>query len=272
MKPLRADILPADGTALAFPYSYIVPTYPTIQHLVKRFYPTGPVSDIPATGNAPVLLTRRDFDIIVPEWARLVAEIEADDDAVDHLGWVRDMYAWSFAAARVGPKHVLPQPPYNPLLVQPPADRELGEGAILHYTWGPVVHNREGKVVWEFDKRSYGGGQYEGGPRKLTKLPLPPPWEPGLHLQSFFADANAVTESGLALMRLEAETFNAAVDALPELPKGWTDRAAAERAAQPSQEAKDLAAKVQQEVAAKEAAKKARTEAGAGRRRLMLWL
>lgn len=131
------------------------------------------------------------------------------------------------------------------------------------------MHNKDGKVVWEFDKRSYGGGQYNNGPRLLEKLPIPPAWEKGMHLQSFFADANEVTESGLALMRLEAETFNAAVESLPELPKGWTDRAAAEAAAQPSQEARELAAKVQAEIAEQERKKAAGGAAGRLFRRLM---
>ncbi len=51
-----------------------------------------------------------------------MTEIEADDVAVEALGWVRDMYAWSYAAARTGVRHELQLPPNNPLMVQPPAD------------------------------------------------------------------------------------------------------------------------------------------------------
>jgi hypothetical protein len=115
-----------------------------------------------------------------------VAEIEADDDAVEKLGWVRDMYAWSFAAARTHVRHQLLEPPRNPLMVQPPSDTcvacaampaatrrvcafvclcacaciltltrlllacsELGDAALLHYTWGPVIYNASGALVWE---------------------------------------------------------------------------------------------------------------------------
>jgi hypothetical protein len=42
-----------------------------------------------------------------------------------------------------------------------------------------------------------------------------------------------VTPDGLALMALLVEVFNAAVDTLPELPKGYTDRAAAAAIAKP---------------------------------------
>ena len=97
-----------------------------------------------------------------------MTEIENDEVAVEALGWVRDMYAWSFAVARLKLVQDMPQPPNNPLMVQPPADkcaahctrscacthcrrfrRSLGLASILHYTWGPVVHNKSGAVVWE---------------------------------------------------------------------------------------------------------------------------
>jgi hypothetical protein len=142
-------------------------------------------------------------------------------------------------------------------MVQPPADTELGDAAILHYTWGPVIYNSSDVIIWQFDKREYCGGQYAPGPRKLIKIPEPPVWQTGLHLQSFFAIGNAITPSGLELMRLFVHTFNAAVDSLSELPKGWTDRAAAEAAALPSKESQILADKVQGQIAAREAAKKA---------------
>jgi len=256
VKGLSASLLPTDGTALAFPYSYIVPNYPTVAPYSAKYY-SGPVADIPATGNAPVLLTTADFRKIIPEWARIVTEIENDEVAVERLGWVRDMYAWSYAAVRTGVKHHLPLPPHNALMVQPPADTELGDAAILHYTWGPVIYNSSDVIIWQFDKREYCGGQYAPGPRKLIKIPEPPVWQTGLHLQSFFAIGNAITPSGLELMRLFVHTFNAAVDSLSELPKGWTDRAAAEAAALPSKESQILADKVQGQIAAREAAKKA---------------
>ena len=51
--------------------SYIVPQYPTVAPFSKRFYPPdmGPITDIPPTGNAPVLLTRGDLLKIIPVWA-----------------------------------------------------------------------------------------------------------------------------------------------------------------------------------------------------------
>ena len=54
---------------------------------------------------------------------QIVTEIEADEAAVEALGWVRDMYAWSFAVARLKLVQDMPEPPNNPLMVQPPADK-----------------------------------------------------------------------------------------------------------------------------------------------------
>lgn len=119
-----------------------------------------------------------------------------------------------------------------------------------------MIYNSSDALIWEFDKRSYCGGQYAIGPRLLEKIPEPPAWQQGLHLQSFFAIGNAITPSGLELMRLFVHTFNQAVEALPELPKGWSDRAAAEAAAKPSPESQLLADKVQAEIAAREEEKK----------------
>lgn len=36
---------------------------------------------------------------VTPEWERLTAQIENDEESKDKLGWVREMYAWSVGAA-----------------------------------------------------------------------------------------------------------------------------------------------------------------------------
>jgi hypothetical protein len=38
-------------------------------------------------------------------------------------------------------------------------------------------------VCAQFDKRTYCGGQYAPGPRKLERVPEPPQWVEGLRLQ-----------------------------------------------------------------------------------------
>jgi hypothetical protein len=57
----------------------------------------------------------------------------------------------------------------------------------------------------------------------LKKLDMPPPWQPGMRLQA----NETVTPDGLRLMALLVETFNAAVESLPLLPKGAHARRAA---------------------------------------------
>ena len=65
------------------------------------------------------------------------------------------MYAFSVALALQGITVDLAKPPLNPLITQPPADANLGEAAMFHYTWGSVFQNSSGDKVWEFDKRVF---------------------------------------------------------------------------------------------------------------------
>lgn len=59
----------------------------------------GPLSKVPGTGPAPILMRSTDWLRVVPEWERLTAFIEGNEEAKSKLGWVREMYAFSIAAA-----------------------------------------------------------------------------------------------------------------------------------------------------------------------------
>ena len=137
------------------------------------------------------------------------------------LGWLRDMYAYDAAALAVGVEHVVAPTPKTPLMAQPPADEKVGDAFLLHYTWGPEIYDAADNKLWVFDKRSYGGGQYQRGPYPLSKIPDPPAWDPaaGLQLQSFF-QPRTLSESKLGLIRLMIDEFNEAVGKLPRIPKG----------------------------------------------------
>ena len=63
------------------------------------------------------------------------------------------MYAFDFAAARVGLRVHYPPVPHNKLMVQPPADDTLGAACLMHYTWSPILSDKTGAKRWEFDKR-----------------------------------------------------------------------------------------------------------------------
>jgi hypothetical protein len=59
----------------------------------------GALSLVPRTGPAPVLMRGAEWLAVAPEWERLTAHIESTPEAKSRLGWVREMYAFSIAAA-----------------------------------------------------------------------------------------------------------------------------------------------------------------------------
>jgi hypothetical protein len=77
----------------------------------------------------------------------------------------------------------------------------------MHYTWGSIIKDKDGEVVWEFDKRSY-RGSYDD----LRKINTMPDWNPerGFKLQ----DDQVMQESQFEVLRTMVETFNSAVGTL----------------------------------------------------------
>ena len=133
------------------------------------------------------------------------------------------MYAFDFAATRISPMPLTihyPPVPFNKLMAQPPADATAGQACMLHYTWSPIMSDKDWNEVWKFDKRSM--------PLPLTPRPTPPAWDPsrGFKLQA----GEIVTEEGLALMRAMVTRFNEAVRSMPKFPEGTTDAAGVARA------------------------------------------
>ncbi len=115
-----------------------------------------------------------DLRKIAPLWARFVNETESPESVRKELGWVRDMYAYDLAALATGIEHELSECPESLLMAQPPADSELGNAFILHYTWGSEIYDKNEEFIWKFDKRSYLEGQYGEGPYILQEIPPPP--------------------------------------------------------------------------------------------------
>ncbi|KAL4517798.1 hypothetical protein Ndes2526B_g02196 [Nannochloris sp. 'desiccata'] len=158
--------------SIAFLFTYIQPTNPGIIDVIERLHPGRPSSEIPPTGPAPALMRVHEWLSIMPHWERITASIEEDKDAKEKLGWVREMYAFSIACALENVNLELQLPPNSPLMIQPPADVDIGDAAIMHYTWGNIISDKDGKEVWRFDKREYTDDKWEKNPEKLPEVPL----------------------------------------------------------------------------------------------------
>lgn len=212
LKPPRAP--PAEDWRVpswAFPFTYIVPQAPALAGVLRKMYSEaqGPLSDVPGSGPAPVMLRVHELFKVVPDWERLTAHIEADKESKDRLGWVREMYAFSVAAALQGIKLELLPPPKSPLIAQPPADRAAGAASMLHYTWGDAYLDSNNTIVWEFDKRTYTAAEIQ---TQTPNIPPPPPFIEGWHLR----DGGRVTRQLYDTVKLMVTTMNAAVDLLPK--------------------------------------------------------
>jgi hypothetical protein len=223
------------GSALGFQYAYIAPFEPNAKETYEEYMSDHPELTrqkfkLAPTGNAPSVVNVEDLRVIAPLWAEFVNRTEAPERRRKALGWLRDMYAYVLAALVTGITHETSPSPTSELMAQPPADGELGNAFILHYTWGPEIYDEKDAKIWEFDKRAYGGGQYKRGPYELTPIKEPPEWRFGLKLQTFF-QPRALSESKLELLRLMVSELNEAIGALGRVPKGFRDLAAAEAAA-----------------------------------------
>ncbi len=206
------SVVLAKGFSYGFMFGYIVPSYPNAKPASLELHDEakdGPLKDVYQTGNAPQCIHRDDLERVSEVWAQKVELGETSETVKKVFGWVRDMYAWSFAAAAVRPKleFELPPVPFQKLMIQPPADITIGQASLMHYTWGTTIKNSKNEKVWSFDKRSYTGTS-----SKLIKIPPMPKWdaEKGYKLQ----DDKIIQESQYEVIRKMVEIFNEAVDAI----------------------------------------------------------
>jgi len=135
MKPLMPPPEGAhSGQSWGFPFDYIRPkAFPREMRLMYT-EDDGPISDIPNTGPAPMLMLREDWERVTPDWERMAAIIEANEDVKNKLGWVREMYGFSVAMALNKMRMDLPNTPLNRFISQLPDDKTLGEAHAFHYT------------------------------------------------------------------------------------------------------------------------------------------
>ena len=206
------SIVLAKGFSYGFMFGYIVPSYPNAKPASLELHDEakdGPLKDVYQTGNAPQCIHRDDLERVSEVWAQKVEFGETSETVKKIFGWVRDMYAWSFAAAAVRPKleFELPPVPFQKLMIQPPADIFIGQASLMHYTWGTTIKNSANEEVWSFDKRSYRGTSSD-----LIRLPSVPEWDAskGYKLQ----DEKIIQQSQYEVIRKMVDIFNEAVDAI----------------------------------------------------------
>mmetsp|Transcript_1119 Transcript_1119/g.3930 ORF Transcript_1119/g.3930 Transcript_1119/m.3930 type:complete len:639 (+) Transcript_1119:116-2032(+) len=250
-KSLSSSAIPRQPrTAVGFPFHYIAPKYPRVKAIVERLNlleGEATLDDVPSTGNAPFIISHDDLSEVAPLWAKLMQDTIHDREAVIGLGWLRDMYAFSIALARRKIKVDLTPVPRNLLMTQPPHDDQLGEAAMLHYTWGALVYTVNGnQKIWEFDKRLAWGGQNAPSPRKMEIIPRPPDFDPKEPLR--LQDNMQITRARLNMLHVLTSDLNLAIAALPDkqIPQGFPDAKTAHVASLPSKEVKALVNKMQE--------------------------
>lgn len=197
------ESLPENNTFVGYSYGYINPSWPDHVALAHRYYPSD-LNLVPSSGPAPGLLTGRTFRKLAPMWADIQNAMDADPDVVKTYGWVRDMYSFSFALARRKIRAFIPSVPFNQLMVQIPADDQIGQAVCIHYSWGAVISINETKV-WSFDKRTYDA-------QTMQPIPLLPMWTHEMRLQA----GEKVSLGVYRVIQLFVAKFNEALLALSE--------------------------------------------------------
>lgn len=204
------SVLLAKGHSYGFLFGYIVPSYPDAKEasvLLHDESKDGPLKDVYQTGNAPQSIHRDDLERVSEVWAEKVEFGETNEVVKRVFGWVRDMYAWSFASAAVRPKlkFELPPVPFQKLMIQPPADITIGQASVMHYTWGAIISDKTGAEVWQFDKR-----QYRGTWDSLVRIPALPPWDADREFR--LQDKKRIQKSQYEVLEKMVDIFNRAVD------------------------------------------------------------
>ncbi len=155
--------------------------------IVDKFVP-GLGGKTDPVGPSPVIIHVEQLQRIVQPWYDFTLKICDDREAVQALGWVREMWGWCIAAGSLGIKHRVLEAfqyeggsignrerpllwPVPPIPVTP--DRVSMPYYILHYTYG-IEYSIEGLPMelqvgeWSLDKRHYMGTH---PPRALAAPP-----------------------------------------------------------------------------------------------------
>ena len=100
LRPLP-NLATAD-TPAAFNFGYMVAWGQA--NIVNKFVP-GLGGKTDSVGPSPVIIHKRQLEDIVGLWYDFTVKICSDHEAVQALGWVREMWGWCIAAGKLGIKH-----------------------------------------------------------------------------------------------------------------------------------------------------------------------
>jgi hypothetical protein len=152
----------AKGHPLAFLFSYV--SFTEHEAALAPHLETAGCSakDAARTGNSPSLMHRDDLAAIAPGWRDFSLALHADPAVRAAVGWVGEMYGFSLAACAARLWLTLQK---QELMLHPPFDTQLGDAALIHYTYGTELFANgsvadPGKTakeerVWAFDKRYF---------------------------------------------------------------------------------------------------------------------
>ncbi|KAL6750916.1 hypothetical protein V8C86DRAFT_2795790 [Haematococcus lacustris] len=221
MQPMQVpgDAWDRSVPGVQFLYDYIMPAHPNAAPQMKKLY-AGNVSDIPASGPAPVLMRLQDWYTITEDYVAASRIMEGDQEMKSKLEWVREMYAWDVAVAKH--RDLIPMrtehPPESTTIVQPPFDEGLDRAALCHYTWGALYHeglpSQGVKPFYKWEKRDYNNMAFV---LKVPNIPMPPEYKDGWILE-FDAPLNRKRHDLVVLMLTQ---MNKAINQLPDLTEHW---------------------------------------------------
>eukprot|EP00899_Mesostigma_viride_P015079 jgi/Mesvir1/23572/Mv18268-RA.1 len=160
--------------AVGYPWKNIKPSHGKTGRLMRRYFPEskGPLTLVPGTGNAPVLIQAPALRRLLPHWVNVTAAMETDPDVVSSLGWVREMYAYSVASALARVPHVLPHYPHS-LIAMPTVHKRMGHAHMIHFTGRVVLEDGAHNKVWSFNKAFWPGAAPEHIPEPPAELSFP---------------------------------------------------------------------------------------------------
>ena len=139
LEPLTGSV--ARGYPPAQPYSYMDPMTEAHMELVGKHCRNQELVD---SAGISILIHRDDLAAVAPLWLKKTVEIRRDRRSREIAGWVAEMWAYAFAAADLGLKHMVRE-------MTRVDTEDLADLPIVHYCYG----SSHPEDKWWWDKWSY---------------------------------------------------------------------------------------------------------------------